>query len=131
MKRVLDAHGLLVFLEREKGYKKVEQFFMEAVEKKNNILMSCVNFGEIYYIILREQGARKAHQIEAIIQTLPIEIVDVNITTAKEAAQFKAFKKLSYADCFSAAIAKIHKAELVTGDKEFKSVENEIKIAWL
>lgn len=131
MKRVLDAHGLLVFLEREKGYKKVEQFFMEAVEKKSNLLMSCVNFGEIYYIILREQGARKVHEIEAVIHTLPIEIVDVNMAIAKEAAQFKAFKKLSYADCFSAALAKIHKAELVTGDKEFKSVENEIKIAWV
>jgi len=29
------------------------------------------------------------------------------------------------------ALAKIRKAELVTGDPEFKQVEDEIKIGWL
>ena len=33
MIRVLDAHGLLVFLEKEAGYGKVEQSFIAAVEK--------------------------------------------------------------------------------------------------
>ena len=31
----------------------------------------------------------------------------------------------------AAALARRHKAELVTGDPEFKQVEGEIKIAWL
>ena len=38
---------------------------------------------------------------------------------------------MSYADCFSAALAKQQNAELVTGDPEFKAVEKEIKINWL
>ena len=29
------------------------------------------------------------------------------------------------------ALAKIKKSELITGDKEFRDVENEIKIFWL
>lgn len=32
---------------------------------------------------------------------------------------------------FAAALAKSRKAELVTGDPEFKQVEDEIKIGWL
>jgi uncharacterized protein with PIN domain len=40
-------------------------------------------------------------------------------------------KKLSYADCFAAALAKMSKAELISGDDEFTLVESEIKIAWL
>jgi predicted nucleic acid-binding protein len=45
---------------------------------------------------------------------------------------FKATKKMSYADCFAAALAKINNAELVTGDREFKIVESELKkICWL
>jgi len=131
MRRVLDAHGLLVFLEKEPGFKKVELFFVAAVEKDNNLLMTSVNFGEVYYIVLRECGQEKAHKIEKIIRTLPIEVVDVDMHLAKEAARFKATKKISYADCFAAALAKIHKGELVTGDKEFKVLENEIKIAWI
>jgi predicted nucleic acid-binding protein len=35
------------------------------------------------------------------------------------------------ADAFAAALAKSKKAELVTADHEFKSVEKEIKINWL
>ena len=131
MIRVLDAHGLLVFLEKEAGYEKVEQSFVAAVEKDRYLLMTSVNFGEVYYIVLRECGQEKAEKIEKIIITLPIEIIDVDMQLAREAARFKATHKISYADCFAAALAKLHKGEVITGDKEFKSVESEIKIAWL
>jgi len=131
MTKVIDAHGLLVFLEKEAGYEKVEQCFILAAEKDKYLLMTSVNFGEVYYIVLRECGLEKAQEIEKIIRTLPIEIVNVDIQLAKEAARFKAYHKLSYADCFSAALAKLHKVEVITGDKGFKSIEGEIKIFWL
>jgi hypothetical protein len=41
---------------------------------------------------------------------------------AKKGAELKASKKMSYADGFAAALARLRKAELVTGDKEFKQV---------
>ena len=66
-----------------------------------------------------------------LISTLPIQIVPADLELAKQAAEFKASKKMSYADCFAAALAKLRKAELVTGDKEFKQVEGEVKILWL
>jgi predicted nucleic acid-binding protein len=131
MTRILDAHGLLVFLEKEAGFEKVESFFINAVEKDKYLLMTSVNFGEVYYIVLRECGQEKAHEIEKIIRTLPIEIVNVDIHLAKEAAHFKAAKKISYADCFAAALTKSYKGELITGDKEFRVFEKEIKIAWI
>jgi predicted nucleic acid-binding protein len=131
MIRILDAHGLMVFLEKEPGFEKVEAFFINAVEKDNYLLMSAVNFGEVYYIVLRECGDEKAHEIEKVIKTLPIKVVDADIQLAREAGRFKAMHKLSYADCFAAALAKLHKGELVTGDKEFKALESEIKISWI
>jgi ribonuclease VapC len=131
MKRIIDAHGLLVFLEKEAGFEKVESFFVNAIEKDKSLLMTSVNFGEVYYIVLRECGQKKAGEIEKIIQTLPIEIVDVDINLAKEAGYFKATKNISYADCFAAALAKLHRGELITGDKEFKVLENEVKILWI
>jgi ribonuclease VapC len=131
MTKVLDAHALLVFLEKEAGYEKIEQFFVTAVEKDRYLLMASVNFGEVYYIVWRECGQDKAREIEKIIMTLPIEIIDVDIHIAREAARLKATHKISYADSFAAALAKLHKGEVITGDKEFKAVENEIKISWL
>jgi ribonuclease VapC len=38
---------------------------------------------------------------------------------------------MSFADCFAAALAKRTKAVLLTGDPEFKQVEQEIMIDWL
>lgn len=131
MKRVVDAHALLVFLEKEPGFEKIQSIFVTAVEKDNYLLMTSVNFGEVYYIVLRECGQQKADEIEKIIKTLPVEIIDVDMQLAREAARFKATKKISYADCFAAALTKLHKGELVTGDKEFKVLENEIKISWV
>ncbi len=131
MKRILDAHALLVFLEREAGFDKVENFFISATEKDNYLLMTSVNYGEVYYIVLRECGQDKADEVERTIKTLPIEIIDVNIQLAKEAARLKAIKKISYADCFAAALARLNKGEVITGDREFKAVEDEVKIAWI
>lgn len=131
MIKVIDAHALMVFLEKEPGYEKVRQIFIYAAENDNHLLMTSVNFGEIYYIVLREFGKEKTKEVEKVIASLPIRIVDVNIELAKEAGNLKAVKKMSYADCFAAALAKMNKGELITGDKEFEEVEKEIKIIWL
>lgn len=131
MTRILDAHALMTFFEKEPGHEKVESFFVSAVEKDENLLMSTVNYGEIYYVILRECGQEKVDEIERVIRSLPIDVVDVDIILACEAARFKAIKKISYADCFAAALAKLRKGELITGDKEFKNLVSDIKIAWI
>jgi predicted nucleic acid-binding protein len=38
---------------------------------------------------------------------------------------------MSYADAFAAALAKIKKADLVTGDNEFKALDGDIRISWV
>ena len=131
MIRVIDAHALMVFLEKEPGYEIMEEVFVQAAEKENPLLMTSVNYGEIFYIVLRECGAEKAEVVEKVIAALPIEVVDVTVELAKEAGKIKAAKRMSYADCFAAALAKTHKAELITGDKEFEEVSHEITIHWL
>ncbi|OGX18440.1 MAG: hypothetical protein A3K83_03300 [Omnitrophica WOR_2 bacterium RBG_13_44_8b] len=131
MKKVIDAHALLTFLEREPGFEKVEAIFVNAVEKDSNVLMSAVNFGEVYYIVLRECGPKKLEEVIRAIESLPIDILDVDKELAKEAGELKAHKKMSYADCFAAALAKINRAELITGDKDFKEVEDKLKIVWI
>ena len=131
MAEVLDAHALMVYLEREEGFEKVKSLFVRSLEDGRPLLLTSVNFGEVLYIVLRERGSAKAEEIERIIQSLPVDIVDVDVEIAREAAQFKARKKMSYADCFAAALAKIHRTELVTGDPEFQEVDGEIAVYWI
>ena len=61
----------------------------------------------------------------------PIEFHTADRRLADVAAGFKARFKISLADAFAAALAKERKAELVTGDPEFRALEKEIKIRWL
>jgi uncharacterized protein len=129
--RVLDAHALMTFLEKQPGHRRMEEYFIAALEKDELLLMTSVNLGEVYSIVLRECGRDKADEIEKIIRTLPVKIVDVNWSLAKHAARLKATHKIAYADAFSAALAKIHKGEVITGDRKFRAVEDEVKVAWL
>lgn len=129
--KVLDSYALMAFFEDEPGADFVRGLIHKAVEKEITLLMSVVNLGEVWYSISRTNNAETADQYIAEIKGLGIDIVDVDWPLTRQAAVFKANGNISYADCFAAALAKIRKADLVTGDNEFKALESEIKISWL
>lgn len=82
---------------------------------------------------MRASSRAEADQKAQEMASLPIELVPVadDLDLVKQAAIFKATKKMSYADCFAAGLAKVRNIELVTGDEEFREVEKEIKVHWL
>jgi len=84
-----------------------------------------------WYAIARSNCPELADQYIQEIEGLGIKIVEVDWALTRQAAAFKANGNISYADCFAAALAKLEKAELVTGDQEFKALGGEIKIAWV
>jgi predicted nucleic acid-binding protein len=93
-------------------------------------MMSVVNAGEVWYIFARKISAEAADQATSDLERLGIEFVDVDWKLSHMAARFKSQNKMSFADCFAAALAKLNKAHLVTGDHEFRQVEREVKILW-
>ena len=129
--KVLDSYALMAFFEDEPGADFVRGLIQKAVESDTNLLMSVVNLGEVWYSIARTNSPETADQYIHEIKGMGIEVVDVDWTLTRQAALFKVSGNISYADCFAAALAKLRKAELVTGDKEFKLLEGEIKISWL
>ena len=131
MVKVLDASALLAYLEKEPGFEKVKDLLVKAAGSSKNLLMTAVNAGEVYYIIMKEYGVEEAEKILGLVKTFPIEFVSVDLALARQAAQYKAEKNLPFVDCFAAALAKSQKAELITKDKDFKAVEGDIKIVWI
>ena len=93
--------------------------------------MTVVNAGEVWYIIARETSEAEADRSIAELQQLGIKFFDADWKLAHAAAAFKSKHSMSFADYFAAALAKEHKADLVTGDQEFKQVEGEVRIACL
>lgn len=131
MTKVLDASALVTFLERGKGFEKVKAAMADAVERSENLLMSVVNWGEVYYILIRRCGLEKAEQVTKLIETLPIDLVSADEVITRQASRLKALQKLPYADSFAAALTKIHHAELLTSDREFEVVGKDIRILWV
>jgi predicted nucleic acid-binding protein len=129
--KVLDSWALLCYLEQESGCDKIIELFDKAVESSKPLLMCIVNWGEVYYQVMRRFGEQKTQEIEQLIQTLPITLIEANKELTREAARIEATKRMAYADCFAVALARLKKAELYTGDPEFKVVEKDIKVMWL
>ena len=83
------------------------------------------------YIVERKVGLAEWREVRARLLGLPLEIVPAGQELSELAGELKVTKKMSLADCFAAALAKREKAEIYTGDPEFKTVEREIKVVWL
>lgn len=128
---VLDAWAVVAYLEGEPAGAAVETLLAEAHEAGIPLLMSVVNAAEVWYAFARRASQAQANQSLAELKQLGIEFQAADLDLALEAANFKARYKLSLADCFAAALAKHNKAELVTGDQEFRQVDAEIKLSWL
>ncbi|HUT36360.1 MAG TPA: type II toxin-antitoxin system VapC family toxin [Planctomycetota bacterium] len=128
---VLDASALMAYLQREPGYDTVIDLLLEAVNEGANLLLTSVNAGEVLYQTLKHKGREALGRVAGIMAHLAIEIVDVTLPLAGEAALLRAAKGMSYPNCLAAALAKLRGARLVTADPEFKAVEPEIPVVWL
>jgi len=128
---VLDSYALICYLENEKNAGMVEAILKKAVDNEAEVFLCVINWGELYYIVLREQGKKSAELLLKTLGNYPINIIEADKNLTIEAAEIKAFKKLSFADAFAAALAINKNASLVTGDKEFRQVEDKVKIVWL
>jgi len=127
---VLDSSALMAFFEDRAGAEKVEELLAKAAETKAPLLMSVVNWGEVYYSVWRVRGEKAAEGKLREIAQLPIEIVNADPELTKLAARLKAQHNLPYADCFAAALAQAKKAPLVTSDRDFKRVAKAVKLLW-
>lgn len=129
--RVLDSSGLLAYFEDEEGSQKMTEVLKEAAEKNRLLLVSVVNWGEVLYIIEMRYGLERRDQIERLMNQMHLEVVDADKELTRAAAHLKATKKLPYGDSFAAALALHRKALVVTGDKDFRRLEDIIQIEWL
>ena len=128
---VLDSHALLKLLRDEPGAETVSLLLEKAVQRDQPVHMTEVNYAEVQYIVRRKDGDAAWKTIAGELKAAPIEFHPATRALADIAGDFKARFKISLADAFAAALAKEKKAELVTGDSEFKALGKEITINWL
>jgi predicted nucleic acid-binding protein len=128
---VLDASALLALLFDEPGAEKVENLLHQAAEADKPVYISAVNWAEVLYVMQRKRGLQGLNGARQFERTMPLVVEPVDSELAEAAAGLKVAHDLGLADAFAAALARHKKAELVTADTDFKTVEKEIRINWL
>lgn len=128
---ILDSFALMAYLENEVNGEQVTRILRKAAAGETHVYFSLINYGECLYIIEREQGLTKAQEMIAVVDQLPIETVSVDRSRVFAAAHIKANHSLSYADAFVVALAQEFNAAILTGDPEYRQVENIVSILWL
>jgi predicted nucleic acid-binding protein len=128
---VLDSWAIMSYLGGEPSAERVADIMADAHDEDIPIFMSVVNAGEVWYILAREVSVAEADSSIRQLRQLRISFVDADWELAHAAAGFKSKHKMSFADCFAAALAKQKKAHLITGDQEFRQVEQDVIVDWL
>jgi len=120
---VLDANALIGFFEDRKiTASRMEDLLAEAVRQDLPLLMSAVNWGEVFYTEWRYRGEAKAREAEANLLEMPIAVIAADRERASRAGALKQKHGLGYADAFAAELAIERGAWLVTADPEFQKV---------
>lgn len=128
---VLDSYALLAYLGGEAGEGRVKEILHGASAGEYRVILSLINLGEGAYITERERGMAKAQEVLAMVEQLPIEILPVDRQTVLAAAHIKAQYPVAYADAFAIAAAQEHAGALMTGDPEFETVKDIVRIEWI
>lgn len=118
-------------LQDKPSARKVTELLKQAMNGQARVLMSAVNYGEAYGIILREYGRDRATTAMNAVNPLPIDVLNITLKEAIRAAEVKHKYKLYYADSFAAALALEQKATLVTSDSDFRKLGHGFPVLWL
>ena len=130
---VLDSWELLAFFEDEPAAEMVETILLEAENGKHHLLLSSLDWCEIYASIMSRVSQQAAEEKIRQIAELPVELVAVgdDLAVLRQAAIHRATHKLASSCAVAGALAKARKATLVTGDPAFRVLEDQFKIQWL
>ena len=127
---VIDAQPLVAFIKREPHWRQVGGAVASALRGEVVLRLTSVNAGEVVMAVERDLGAQAAHRaLDSVQQWTDVESVGLEL--AARAAWFKLRGGISYADCFAAALAHRDGLPLITGDPEFRRVEDVIRVVWL
>jgi len=87
--KILDSWALMALFNGEPAADEVEELLAQAAADRHKLLMSVVNWGEIYYSVMRGATPAMAEQKAREIAAMPVEIVPADLPLTQRAAIFK------------------------------------------
>jgi predicted nucleic acid-binding protein len=115
---VVDSSAWLAYFAGEKN----AEFFAEAIEDTDLLIVPVICIYEVFKVVLRERGEDDA--LQAISAMQQGAVVNLDSDLALEAAWIGHEEKLSFADSIIYAVAKQHEATVWTQDEHFSGKSN-------
>jgi uncharacterized protein len=110
-----DTYALIELVKKNKNYEYYSNF---------TLYMLGQNLIELYYQLLIAYGEETAKKYYIVLKNNIIEMDDEMIFEACRFRQKHKKKHLSYVDCLGYTCAKMKGMKFLTGDKEFKGMDN-------
>jgi len=124
---VVDSWAALAFLRREGSADATMRRYLRRADSGNvRLLMNLVNLGEVYYRMIQLTGVGDADDRLRLLRKLPIELVPVREPVAMEAGRIKAGYRISFADAFAVATARVEGGAVLTGDPEILALPRDV-----
>ncbi|MBI2598030.1 MAG: type II toxin-antitoxin system VapC family toxin [Candidatus Diapherotrites archaeon] len=111
----LDSYAVIEILKSNPNYGQ----FLDAP-----LVSTRINLVEVAYHLIESFPKQKAEEIIFSLKFSILEIEEKQITAIAHFRKENSKKKLSYIDCIGYVLAKEHGLKFVTGDKEFKGMQN-------
>lgn len=132
---VLDTSAFVAFFRNETGAQKIKVLLEDAVLLKSILIMHNASVAEFYYDLLYSYTEQESSEILERLNTYPIIFIDsISSDLIKQIGYFKSRYKVSFADSFVLATAKVNSAKVLTSDHhEFDEVEKtgDIMFEWI
>jgi uncharacterized protein len=131
---VLDSWPLLEWIKgREPARTHFNSLAREAMTGRLEFHISRINYGEAIYSIHKATDIADVESALQRLRSAPICVHTVDDALVDEAVDLKSRHAFSFADAFAAALAIRLGAPLVTGDREFRSLEEHgsLQLRWV
>lgn len=125
---MLDTSAVFTFVDDEEGAGAVEENLRSAYRHELVLYASFVTLTEIRYVTIREKDESSADYLIGQVKSWPISWVYPNERQCLLAARYKAEYRISLADSFVAAAARLLNATLIHKDPEFDALAGEIRL---
>ncbi len=128
---IFDSWSLIAYLDGGDIGGIVANLIGDAQENRSPLYMTVLDAVDIWEIIARTTSADEATKCVDEFTKLGFEILDITWAIARAAAVIRMNYKIDLKRSLSVAYTKHLKAELVTGDVQYKKINDEIKIRWV
>ncbi len=129
---VLDSSAVLRYIDGEAGGDRVNAIFKAAVQRKDEMRIPALQWGEIAGELRKRLGTTEGMRVLESLAPLELEVVSASGERAVHAAALRMDHHIAYVDAFAIDLA-MDSADhvLVTADYDFKAADDLARIEFL